>query len=274
MRAMCEQVGIRCLAETDDNYMGNMRYQPYLRWTWDKQRALMHLKMLCSGDGIIFSTARLRDMYWREIRDHFGKLDLELHVCGNHVPDHDWPEPVPRTGPVRVGWMGSPSHDEDLDLILPALDALLQSRLDVEVVIVGHLPRRPGWLRLASHRRFRHIPWVDPEEYGRPALPLDVGLIPLHWSTMSAGKSDVKAIEYTISGAAVVAQNVPIYSDTWKHGETCLLAGSKLDFLREATRLVKDESLRERLVRAAREYVRSERGTKRIKEEWGAALNI
>jgi len=119
----------------------------------------------------------------------------------------------------------------------------------------------------------KHIPWVAPEEYHRAALPLDIGLCPLVSDDFSLAKSDVKAIEYTISGAAVVCTNSPVYNRFWRHGETCLMANSPREILEATLRLIRDHKLRFELVTAAQEKVASERGLDQLRAEWRAALD-
>jgi glycosyltransferase involved in cell wall biosynthesis len=125
-----------------------------------------------------------------------------------------------------------------------------------------------AWKRVA----FRHIPWVDPESYGRPALPLDIGLCPLRDNDHTRGKSDVKAVEYAISGAAVIAQDTPVYNRTLVHGETALLVRDQREMLHAVDILLNDEALRMRLVNNLRRYVAAERNENALRREWGAAL--
>ena len=127
-KSMRDQHGWRTISEVDDNYMMNPRLSLYLRnadWTKDKQEH--HLKAIASMDAIVFSTARLLDMYLAELRDWmkvwFGQRNgasrpklPEMYVCQNNVPDSDWPTPIPHEGKIRVGWMGSPSHVWDVDI--------------------------------------------------------------------------------------------------------------------------------------------------------------
>src|SRR5262249_1458538 len=119
----------------------------------------------------------------------------------------------------------------------------------------------------------KHTAWIDPNEYHRAALPLDIGLCPLNNDDFCLAKSDVKAIEYTISGAAVVAQNNSVYNRNWKHEVNCLLAGSPREMAEQTIRLIRDPQLRYELVTAAQEYVLKERGLKQMQEEWRAALD-
>jgi hypothetical protein len=73
---------------------------------------------------------------------------------------------------------------------------------------------------------FNHRGWERMDGYTRIALPLDIGLCPLLVNDFTLGKSDIKAIEYSIAGAAPVVWNNPVYS-AWVHGETCLKVGPR-----------------------------------------------
>lgn len=292
---MREQHGIRTIAELDDNYVSNPKLNLALRTQGaGDEGKLMHLKSVCSMSAIVFSTHWLRDYYWRVIRDTFGATPhLQLYVCRNHVPSSVWPKRVERTGPVRVGWMGSPSHVWDINL---AWGAFMHARnLGAETHIIGYNPvsdplgqgftfeidgeelnnrserssfNIDQWFKVG----FKHTPWVTPEKYQRLALPLDIGLCPLITNDHTLGKSDVKAIEYTISGAAVIAQNNAVYNRDWVHGETALLVGSPQEMLEATELLIRNHRLREQLVANAQQYVRECRSDKQLKEEWLVAL--
>ena len=288
MRSMSEQHGLRVLSEVDDNYLTNPNLSLFLRqqgWTEETRRT--HLKGVAAAHGVIFSTEDLRDVYWKGIRKRWGRCNLEMHVCRNHVAADDWPELVPRIGPLRVGWMGSPSHVWDVDIAWPAM--LYAKQRGASTYFIGYHPAKDPGVQARQHgykltprakhkiKQWRkveafHVPWRQPEKYERLALPLDIGLCPLRTDQMTLGKSDVKAIEYTISGAAVVAQNNTVYNKTWIHGETALLAGSPQEMLQMTELLMKDENLRERLVKNAQQYVREERGAKQMREEWSHAI--
>jgi glycosyltransferase involved in cell wall biosynthesis len=276
--AAMRHLGVLTVAEVDDNYLSNPRLNIFMRvnrLTEETQR--LHLESLASADRAVFSTVWLRDHYMRSLKQA-GLPQPEPFVCRNNIDRADWPEPVPREGPLRVGWMGSPAHVWDVDL---AWAALLHARnLGCETWLIGYNPaegegthprsvhKRAQWRKV----RAKHIPWTDPGEYHRRPLPLDIGLCPLLRNKHTLGKSDVKFIEYTISGAATIAMNNEVYNRTIVHGETGLLVGSPEEMLRAVDRLVRDERLRETLVANARQYVEEERGLRQLREEWGAAI--
>lgn len=294
--------GIRTIAETDDNYFSNPSQNLFLRQTQFAEKDRMaHAKALASMDANIFSTELLRDFYYREYRQRFGKKGLpDMFVCRNHVDARVWPERTERDGPVRVGFMGSNSHVWDVNLIYGAIHMAKQEHCETH--FIGYNPANPDpnmpdklmavndetgeeeeiQFRSEKSKRFieqwaavvtRATRWIEPHEYHRASLPLDIGLAPLRSDSFTLGKSDVKAIEYTISGAAVVCTNTPVYNRFWKHEENCLMANSPAEFALQTRRLIRDPKLRYELVTAAQEKVLAERGVKQMREEWRAAIN-
>lgn len=282
MRAMAAQ-GIRTVSEVDDNYLCDPRQNIFLRANgWDARRQVEHMKAVASADAMIVTTNALRDIYYKRLRKQFGKrLVPPIHVCGNHVFLEDWPERIERDGPVRVGWMGSTSHVWDVDLAWPAL---LHARNEgCETILMGYNPADPQELTISSDRAYaklkqwekavsRYIPWQQMDGTTRMQLPFDIGLCPLLHNHYTMGKSDIKALEYTISGAAVVASASPVYTENWIHGETALLASSPQEMLDYTDLLIRNPKLRERLVEAAQQYVREERDLLKHANEWMEAV--
>lgn len=267
-KAMREQHGIRTVCELDDNYLTDPKFNYFMRVNgWSKSDRLDHMKAICSMSAIIVSTGWLRDYYHRVLAREFGKsLVPPIHVCGNHIDSRYAVDRVPPRpdGRLRVGYMGSESHLWDVKLAYPALKwAHDQGH---EVVFVGFDPR---W----RHKmEYTHIPWAKPEEYRRTGLPLDIGLAPLLSNHHTLGKSDIKAMEYLLSGAAPVVQNNEVYNRTFRHGETAWLAGSPEEMWMAVQRLANDPGLRADIVAAGNQYIREERMLTQHKQEWQEAV--
>jgi hypothetical protein len=148
---------------------------------------------------------------------------------------------------------------------------------------MGYNPADPKEMIITSDRAFhkikqwekaisRGIEWEQMDGTKRMQIPFDIGLCPLLHNHYTMGKSDIKAVEYTISGAAVVASNTPVYNTNWVHGETALLASSPREMLEHVELLIRKPSLRERLVEAAQQYVREERDLSKHANEWQEAV--
>ena len=265
-KAMREQHDIRTVCEVDDNYLTDPKFNYFMRVNnWSKTDRLDHMKAVCSMSAIVTSTEWLRDYYWKALTKEFGKkLVPPIHVCGNHIDDRYLVEPVPNNGRLRVGYMGSDSHLWDVKLAYPALKWAHDA--GHEVVFIGIDPK---W----RHKfEYTHIPWQKPEEYRRQALPLDIGLAPLVTNHHTLGKSDIKALEYLLSGAAPVVQNNEVYNRTMKHGETAWLAGSPEEMWMATQRLCNDKKMRERTVANGQQYIREERMIEQHRAEWEAAI--
>ena len=280
-KAMRELHGIRTIAETDDNYLAHPKHNIYMRENgFGPKERLDHMKSMASMNAMVFSTHWLRDFYVRELSEQFGAKKLPpSFVCENHVFIEDWPLTEEYDGPVRVGWMGSPSHVWDLNLAWPAL--LYAKQNGGKTVLVGYDPAEGEIIHpKAKHNAnqwkkvgYDHIPWAQMDGTSRLSLPLDIGLCPLLANEFTLGKSDIKAIEYVISGAAVVAQNIPVFNRHWKHGETALLVGSPSEMIDAVALLMKDRKLREELVANGQQYVRECRNEDVMRQEWMAVLD-
>lgn len=268
--AAMSALGHRVVAEVDDNYLSNPRQNYFMRqgnFRAEGRRA--HMQAFASMDAIIFSTGKLRDQYAKAFKEELKHVP-EMHVARNHVDLDDWTG-IDKDWPgIRVGIMGSQQHLWDWRLAAPALH--MAKSMGATLVFIGLDPAMfdPKWREFLGG--YEHIPWVDPEEYHRRGLPLDIGLCPLVTNEHTMGKSDVKFLEYTMSGIATVAQNNVVYNRSIVHGETGLLAGSPDEMAFAVRDLIRDASLRERLVENATQYVREERTIQKNKHEWEDAI--
>ena len=280
------QQGVRVLAECDDNYLSDKHLNYFMERaaadlqksgkTWADYRD-DHARSICAGDGIIVSTAHLRDVYWKQLRALFGKKHLpEIFVCRNLVDERFVPQelvPPREDGKLRIGYMGSDSHLWDVDLIFEACaEAFINGH---EIVFVGIDPANinPKYRRSKKSWGsidYTHIPWTN--DFRGTALPLDIGFCPLLVDEHTLCKSDIKVLEYGLSGAAAVAQNCLVYNRTLTHEENVLFANSPAEFVHQMRRLIKNPSLRESLVAGCREYIETERMLMDNAQEWKDAV--
>lgn len=280
--------GVMTIGETDDNYFAPNRQNIVSRDQALGEKGFdLHAKAMASMDRNIFSTAWLRDRYQREYKRRFGKDKPlpEPFICRNHVPSWAWPEEQAYEGPPRVGFMGSSSHLWDVHGAHAAFHAA--KHVGAKTVMIGYNPADPDpgvgdanrtEKSLAVSRRWdavvdEHITWIDPAVYHRVPLPLDIGLAPLRKNEFNLGKSDVKMVEYAISGAAGICSRHPVFERAgWVDEVNCLMAKSQEHMGVQTLRLLRDLPLRQALVDAAREMIRDERNEDVMAREWGEAV--
>jgi hypothetical protein len=176
--------------------------------------------MLAAADVVITGSERLALIHsaqrsaWR-LDPYWGK------AAGMGAPRRDR-DPGRR---FRIVYLGAQSHENDLEIVLPAVERFLRRYPDAEFVTFLDTPRlrrlarevpvsiRPmtGWYR---YRR-----WVGSEHF-------DLALYPTADSAFNQARSVNKLIEHALVGA------VAVYSDCWEQtrrlepGVNCLVASN------------------------------------------------
>lgn len=243
--------GFRVLIEVDDNYLISHAKPPGAHTDWvakvnkdDVVSTQAHRRLAEFVDGIIVTTEELARAY-REVNDH-------VYVCPNSVELQDWDEPEkPAGGVLRIGYAASHSHWYDANDVYRALSwAAVQPQ--VEVVMLG---LKVPW----DSFPYRTLPWTnDLAVYRRSLQALDVGLCPLRPSPWALCKSDIKALEYSMAGAATVVSRTEPYG-AWCDQPFALTADSPKGFLKHLKWCVANRDGVKELAAKARAYVLKER---------------
>jgi glycosyltransferase involved in cell wall biosynthesis len=152
-----------------------------------------------------------------------------------------------RTGPVTIGWIGSPST---WVLVRPFLELLeqLSNKFGIEVRVVGagviaEVDKFPG-LQL--------IEWTEESEIAE-VQKMDIGIMPVWDGPFLRGKCGYKLIQYMACALPVVASPVGANSEIVVAGETGFLATSIDEWKAALERLIGDRELRLRMGGAGRE---------------------
>jgi len=207
-------------------------------------------ELLARADMVTVSTPELKRV--------FAGVARQVGVLPNFLEEHLWSGRASRpggSGPVRIVFAGTPSHEGDLKLALPALAAVKERFGDaVEITFMGCAPSGFDASVIAFN-----------EDYAGYASALkklapDIGLAPLEDNAFNRCKSAVKWLEYSALGAAGIYAELPPYASV-RHGETGLRAGSDPgDWERALVRLVEDAPFRRALGSQAAAEVRGRWG--------------
>lgn len=172
---------------------------------------------------------------------------------------------------LKVGYMGSASHDADLAEIAPALnEAASLASFDLE--LFGSIAKRPA-ADLLTGLSARHAAVVD--DYGAfkrrlAELKWDVGLAPLRAVAFNRLKTPIKWAEYAEAGVAVLASAGGPYDEIARAGGALTVeAGGWTGGL---ARLLADAALRRTLVAKADALLGQRYSWARLGEEIEAAL--
>ncbi len=178
--------------------------------------------MLENCDGAITSTNQLQE----ELKKYQSKVLLNrnlasddlIAISSQHIKDYSQPSDI-----VKIGYFsGSISHNENFELIKPAIKQLLKKYSNVQLHIVGILdiPKdmKPFENQIVTHN------YVDWDKLPALISEVDINLAPLVDSIFNRAKSEIKWIEAALVKVPTVASKIGAFSDMVIDGETGLLA--------------------------------------------------
>ncbi len=243
--------GVRTLMEVDDNYTHPHPRPPGAVVAWHRtieeaKRGTgysneMHRLLIPTLDGVIVSTEYLRDIYL-EYTD-------SVYVCPNCVDPADWEDLEEKPSDVlRIVYSGSQSHLRDAPQLNKAMKWGSRQK-GVEVWLQGV---NPPWT-FASH-----VPWTETlAEYRRKLGAFHVGLAPVIPGYWADGKSDLKALEYTMAGVVPFIANEEPYRPWW--GTDFVVESSEDAWLERVKWIVRNRDALPELLQEARDYVLGQR---------------
>ena len=178
--------------------------------------------MLENCDGAITSTNQLQ----KELKKYQSKVLLNrnlasdelISISSQFLKDYSHVSDV-----VKIGYFsGSISHNENFELIKPAIMQLLKKYSNVQLHIVGILdiPKdmKPFENQIVTHD------YVDWDKLPSLISEVDINLAPLVDSIFNRAKSEIKWIEAALVKVPTVASKIGAFSDAIVDGETGLLA--------------------------------------------------
>ena len=216
--------------------------------------------LLTHADLVYTSTQNLRERmlgYYPDARVVAGKI-----YCSGEVLQR------PKPGPsVTVGYMASADHAHNLDMVLPAVERLLDRNPHVQFELFGSIPVPPSLARFGE-RVTTAPPVTNYQEFLKEfaAREWDVGICPLVGIEFNMMKSDTKWVEYTSCGAAVVASKDTVYERCCADG--CgILAADENEWFEALHLLVNDREARLAMIQRAQDKLEQEYSVARLRDQ-------
>lgn len=239
-----KSLGKRRVIDVDDNYLsselgtvvGKYHKENGVLWA---ERQDSHRRMVEEADAVICATEALVDVY--------AKVNSNVILCENSCDPIDWPNVSSKKR--IVGCVLSANHYDHIPLVANALRAAAGMK-GVEVQIVG---LDPNWDFPYTHYGF--TPSVA--AYRRVLSRWDIGLAPVIDNDVTRCKSDLKWLEFTMSGAALIASGVEAYRKV--PDESLLRANSSVEFVEHLLSLLRDESHRKKMIKSSMFHVKQNR---------------
>lgn len=222
---------------------------------------------------------------WNPVHPHFKRQDLERYqamaeladlatfstknlmnctptsvdcaVLPNLIDLMDWRGMVHHPSneeKIRIIWCGSETHREDLLMIKPAIDQIIQDYGDrIKIIFFGYMPEE---YHLTSICQISYMPPVPISQYIPTMIRLSphIGLAPLIDCKFNSCKSNIKYLEYTASGAAsVVSLGVGPYDQA--DGSVGLTGSNPEGWYKAIKALIEDHEFRRNCHAKAASYV-------------------
>lgn len=160
--------------------------------------------------------------------------------------------------PVRIGYVGTPTHGNDLAMIKPAVERI-QARFGEKVsfqVVGGFGPKDDGFGAVfplpVSNDYPSFVRWL------RRSVSWDIALVPLRDDKFNSSKSYLKYLECSALNAAVICSDVYEYNKIVQDDVTGLKVANTTESWYDAiASLVVDDARRRRIATSAFDEVRS-----------------
>lgn len=154
---------------------------------------------------------------------------------------------------VGIGYFsGSLTHNDDFELVLPALTRVMEKYPQVQLHVVGELDL-PEALQQYKERVVSH-PFVDWKKLPSLIAEVDINLAPLEQSIFNEAKSENKWVEAALVKVPTVASNVGAFQRMIVSGETGILCDTEEEWVEQLSRLVEDKKERDRIAENAHRY--------------------
>jgi len=229
------------------------------------------------ADALTVSTKPLARLYDKIRRKKHGK-NTHIYICPNSLDPDLWdaPSTPPEHEEIRVGWAGGSSHSEDLDMIVPVIEWMLEKYPQTKFVWVN-LPHKP-LLDLAVKYPGRcviHSGWSPADQWHDyyTALNFDIALVPLKRAKFNSGKSNLKWMEAAIKGQAVICSDTTPYKCV-KSYEDGILCGDIHEWKASLAHLIENPRLRAEIGEAARARVLADFNMKKNAKIWAQVFDI
>ena len=166
---------------------------------------------------------------------------------------------------VKIGYFsGSITHNENFNLIMPAILQILKEFPQTELHLVGHLTI-PDEMKSYQKQLVSHdfLDWT-----ALPALvaEMDINLAPLVDTVFNRAKSEIKWLEAALVGVPTIASDLGSFSEAIKQEQTGILVADEL-WYEKLKDLVSDKTQSKDLGSQAKSQVMMEYQTMHHKDE-------
>lgn len=199
-------------------------------------------RVIGQSDAVVAGNEFLK-VYAAKYNDEVFVIPTSIDIDKYIVKDYTF---SPTTGPLVIGWIGSPSTAYYLKLVTPVL-ARISQEYQIVVQVIGANLEIPGV-------RIECKTWALENEV-EDLLNFDIGIMPLTDDEFTQGKCGAKLLQYMAVGVPGVASPIGVNKDIIKNGYNGFLADTEDDWYQALKCLIADYNKRYSIGIAGRKTV-------------------
>ena len=278
LRALTDRVGARLVYALDDNFF-DIPIEAEARLS--ETKAGVHEFLLRQADCLWVTSPPLKERlaeYNRRIKVIPPALDERLIVP--RLPGANRTSQTKR--PYVIGYMGTFTHDQDLEAVVPALRQVCARRPgQIEIQIIG------GLVESAAQELLADLPFrlirAEPGEEEYPLFMLwftarvqwDLAIAPLQNNAFNRCKSDLKFLDYSAIACPAIFSDAPAYRGAVEHMRNGLLVQNQTEqWMSAIETLLEDANLHQRISRRVYQELHAARTLASASRHWQEALEF
>ena len=149
---------------------------------------------------------------------------------------------------IRIGWTGTITTNNHLQLIFPVLAEIKKKYPQVELVMISNAPI------IDSSIETNYLKW-DRETEINDLSTFDIGIMPLPNDEWAKGKCGFKGLQYMALEIPTVMSPVGVNTEIIQDGVNGFLAKNEQDWIEKLSILIESKELREKIGKEGRKTV-------------------
>lgn len=197
------------------------------------RRCINLIESIKAADWVTVSTEPLKNK--------LKTINQNIVTLPNLIDPKEWKFKRKKHDKIRIGWIYSPTHIPDIDVVKDAIKEIYKKYQDkIEIVVFGTT------IDIFDEVPITKIQGVDFKDYPKMLTEagIDISICPLEDNEFNKCKSNIKWLESTLAGACVVASKVYPYETSIKDGKTGYLAKGKSQWVKKISYLIESEEKR------------------------------
>lgn len=234
---------VTLVVDIDDNVF-EIPYGNIAMFFWKRRRQEELASIIKMANLVVASTEPLKS--------YLKRFNPKVVTLKNCLDLKQWKGKRKKNKQIKIGWVYSKTHIPDIIKVKEAVEEIKKeygNKISIELM-GGDKSVFDCEVKVNNPVPFSEYP----KELQR--LNWDISICPLVDNEFNRGKSNIKWMESSMAGCAVVTSRVYPYERSIKNGVTGFICGSKNQWKNALRKLIESEELRKELVKNAQKEIR------------------